>query len=90
MNICSLIGKITSDIDFKFIVNNKKYYSIAIFQIELNNKSIITVKGYNDIADFCYRKLNKYNNILIKGNINNKFEVNIEEINKETFANFKE
>ena len=39
---------------------------------------------------FCYRKLNKYNNILIKGNINNKFEVNIEEINKETFANFKE
>ena len=90
MNICSLIGKIISDIDFKFIVNNKKYYSIAIFQIELNNKSIITVKGYNDIADFCYRKLNKYNNILIKGNINNKFEVNIEEINKETFANFKE
>ena len=52
MNICFLIGKIVSEIDFKFIVNNKKYYSISILQIELNNKSIITVKGYNEIADF--------------------------------------
>ena len=59
MNIGFLIGKIISDIDFKFIVNSKKYYSISTFQIELNNKSVITVKGYNEIADFCYRRLLK-------------------------------
>ena len=85
MNICFFIGKIISEIEYKFIVDNKKYYSISIFQIELNNKSIITVKGYNEIADFCYRKLNRYDNISIKGNIkniNNEFEIMIEELDK--------
>ena len=85
MNVCFFIGKIISDIDFKFIVNSKKYYSISIFQIELDNKSIMKIKGYNEIADFCYRNLNRYDNILIKGNIksiNNKFQITIEEINK--------
>ena len=47
MNICFLKGKIISDIEFKFIINNKKYYSISIFKIKLDNKSIIAVKGYN-------------------------------------------
>ena len=42
MNICFFIGKIISNINFKFIVNNKKYNSIVIFQIELYNKSVIT------------------------------------------------
>ena len=85
MNVCFFLGKIISDIDFKFIVNSKKYYSISIFQIELNNKSIMKIKGYNEIADFCYRNLSRYDNILIKGNIksiNNKFQITIEEINK--------
>ena len=85
MNICFFIGKIISEIEYKFIVDNKKYYSISMFQIELNNKSIITVKGYNEIADFCYRKLNRYDNILIKGNIkniNNEFEIMIEKLDK--------
>lgn len=80
MNICFLIGKIISDIDFKFIVNSKKYYSISIFQIELNNKSVITVKGYNEIADFCYRRLLKNDNINIYGELNSKGEIEILEI----------
>ena len=67
MNICFFIGKIISDIDFKFIVNSKKYYSISILQIELNNKSIVTVKGYNDIADFCYQKLEKGKFYIVPG-----------------------
>ena len=82
MNICFLIGKIISNIDFKFILNSKKYYSISIFQIELNNKSIITVKGYNKIADICYSRLRENNIILIQGYLNSKVEVNIEEIKK--------
>ena len=45
MNICLIIGKIIRDIEFKFIINNKKYYSISILKVELDNKSIITVKG---------------------------------------------
>lgn len=80
MNICFFIGKIISDIDFKFIVNNKKYYSIAIFQIGLNNKSIITLKGYNEIADFCYRNLIKSDYINLYGELNSKGEIEILEI----------
>ena len=80
MNICFLIGKIISDIDFKFIVNSKKYYSISIFQIELNNKSVITVKGYNEIADFCYRRILKNDYINLYGELNSKGEIEILEI----------
>lgn len=80
MNICFFIGKIISDIDFKFIVNNRKYNSIVIFQIELNNKSIITLKGYNEIADFCYRNLEKNNIIIAVTFLNSKLEGIVEKI----------
>ena len=75
MNICFLIGKIISNIDFKFIVNSKKYYSISIFQIELNNKSIITVKRYNEIADLSYKNLIKNNYIALYGKLDSKMEI---------------
>lgn len=80
MNICFFIGKIISDIDFKFIVNNRKYNSIVIFQIELNNKSIITLKGYNEIADFCYRNLERNNIIIAVTFLNSKLEGIVEKI----------
>lgn len=74
------IGKIISNIDFKFIVNNKKYNSIVIFQIELYNKSVITLKGYNEIADFCYRNLEKNNIIIAVTFLNSKLEGIVEKI----------
>ena len=80
MNICFFIGKIISDIDFKFIVNNRKYNSIVIFQIELNNKSIITLKDYNEIADFCYRNLEKNNIIIAVTFLNSKLDGIVEKI----------
>ena len=82
MNTCFFIGRIISDIEFKFIVDNKSYYAIAIFQIKLNNKSIITVKGYNKIADMCYSKLHIEDMVLLQGYLNSKFEINIEKIEK--------
>ena len=78
MNECFVMGKIISNIDFEFIVNSKKYYSI--FKIKLDNKSIITVKGYNEISDFCYKKLIKNNNISLYGELNSKGEIEILEI----------
>ena len=80
MNICFFIGKIISNIDFKFLVNNKKYNSIVIFQIELYNKSVITLKGYNEIADFCYRNLEKNNIIIAVTFLNSKLEGIVEKI----------
>ena len=42
MNICFVIGKIISEIEFKFIINSKNV-SISYFKIELFNKSIINI-----------------------------------------------
>ena len=61
MNIFFLIGKIITNIEYKFILNSKNV-SISIFYIQLNNKSIIKIKAYNEIADICY-------NSILKGNI---------------------
>ena len=80
MNICFFIGKIISEINFKFIVNSKKYFSISTFKIKLENQSIITVKGYNEIADFCYRRLLKNDYINLYGELNSKGEIEILEI----------
>ncbi len=80
INMCFLIGKIVSEIEFDFILNSKNI-SIVNFLLELNNKSVISIKGYNKIADFCYSKLDIGDNIMIYGNIDNKMEIIIEEIN---------
>ena len=80
MNICFFMGKIVTNIDFKFIIHDRKNISIALFKVELNNKSKITVIGYNEIADFCYSKLKKNDNIVLQGYLNDKIEVIIKDI----------
>ena len=80
MNVCFFKGKIISDIKFKFIINNKKYYAISIFKIKLDNKSIITVKGYNETADWCYKNLIKNDSIAIYGNLNSEMEIIAQDI----------
>lgn len=79
MNIGFFIGKIITEINFDFILNSKNI-SIARFDIELLNGSIIKVKGYNEIADYCYRNLKQGINIQLQGYINNKYEIILEDI----------
>ena len=74
MNICFFVGKIISEINFDFILNSKNI-SIARFDIELLNGNTIKVKGYNEIADYCYSTLKQGMNIQIQGYINNKYEI---------------
>lgn len=74
MNLCFLIGKICSEIKFEFILNSKDI-SIAIFDIELSNGSIIKVKAYNEIADYCYANLEKEMIISLQGSIDSKMEI---------------
>ena len=81
MNLCILIGKIISKIEFKFIINSK-HKSIACFDLELSNKSIVKVKAYDEIADYCYKELKEDNKILIYGKLNEKVEVTINEVEK--------
>ena len=79
MNIVFVQGKIISEIEFKFIINSKNI-SIVIFEIELSNKSKIKAKAYNDLADYCYSKLNKGDNIFIKGRVNSNIEIEMLEL----------
>ena len=81
MNLCILMGKIISDIEFKFIINSKNK-SIAEFEIETLNSNIAKVYGYNEVADYCYRKLSKNDSILIEGRISQNGKVEIKQIRK--------
>lgn len=79
MNICFFIGKIVSEIKFDFIIDNHNI-SIVRFKIKIEDGTIIKVKGYNKIADRCYRKLEKGNFIFVLGKVNSKLEIIIKEI----------
>ena len=80
MNICFFIGKIISDVDFQFIIYDRKNISITIFEIELINKSKITIRGYNELADFCYRYLKKEDKIILQGYLKNEKIVILENV----------
>ena len=79
MNLCFLIGKIISDIDFRFIINSKNI-SIAIFELQLSNKSIVKVKAYNETADYCCRELIINDMVSIQGELSNNTEIIINDI----------
>lgn len=68
MNEVFLIGKIISNIEFKFIINSKNK-AIACFEIETNDKQIVRIQAYNQLADFAYSKLNSNDKVFINGYI---------------------
>ncbi len=68
MNEVFLIGKIISDIEFKFIINSKNK-AIACFVIKTADKQIVRVQSYNKLADFAYSKLNTNDKVFINGYI---------------------
>ena len=71
MNIVTISGEIVTKVNFKFIYNrygNKnKHISVAKCMLKLDNESIVTIYGYDNIADYMYRKLNKGENIFFEG-----------------------
>ena len=79
MNLCFLYGKIVSNNDFKFMINSKNI-SKAVFYLKLKNDSIIKIKAYNEIADFCFSKLKKGNSIILEGTIDSRYDVTVREI----------
>ena len=81
MNIVFVEGKIISDIEFNFIINSENV-SIAIFEAELLNKSIVKIKAYNELADYCYSKINKNDIVFIEGYLNSNMEIIIKKLKK--------
>lgn len=82
MNQVFILGKIISDIEFKFIIKNKNK-AIAIFKVKLLDNTIVTVEAYNEKADYCYSKLNKNDTIYIQGYINSKMQIIVKDIEKQ-------
>ena len=85
MNICFLMGKIISDVEFDFIIDNNKGFknekiSVVRFNLKLLDENVVNIIGYNNIADFCYQELNIGNNIFIEGYINTFGVVEIKNI----------
>ena len=78
MNDVFLTGKIISNVEFKFIINSKNI-SIAMFNIETNDRQVIKIKAYNELADYCYSKLEKSKRLFIYGKIS-KNDVIVKEI----------
>ena len=68
MNEVFLIGKIISNIEFKFIINSKNK-AIACFEIKTADKQIVRVQAYNQLADFAYSKLNTNDKVFVNGYI---------------------
>ena len=82
MNICFFQGKIISKINFKFVMGSNenlscRHTSICYFDVLLNNKTIIMVKAYDNMADLCYRKLKIDDFININGKLCENYEVEL-------------
>ena len=69
MNEVFLTGKTISNVEFKFIINSKNNISIAMFNIETDDKQVIKIKAYNELADYCYSKLKTNQRVFIYGEI---------------------
>lgn len=67
MNEVFLIGKIITNVEFKFIINSKKHKSIAKFWLEIENNQRVLINSYNEIADFVFRKLEQGMQIFVYG-----------------------
>ena len=84
MNLVFIKGKIIEKIEFKFIYSKNKTKNtpnyLAQSKVELDNKSIIDVIGYNEKADWMYRNLTINEVIYIEGKLIN---------DKEEYNNFK-
>ena len=69
MNQVYLIGKIITDIEFKFIINSKNI-SIAIFKIKtIKDNQEIHIKCFNEVEDYFYSKYKRGDIVMIEGKL---------------------
>lgn len=71
MNEIFVIGKIISEVKYKFILekhNNAK----AVISLELLDRTKLEVIAYNEIADYVLRNLDKNELVFINGKIYEK------------------
>ena len=79
MNLVYISGKIVGHIKFDFMINSI-HNSIARFKLELNNKSIVEVITYDEMADYCYKNLQPQMQLIVEGRLNSKMDIEIKEM----------
>lgn len=79
MNKCFLLGKIINEIVFKFAIGGY-HNSIIRFQLQLENGSVVNVKAFDKLADFCYQSIKTDEKVMICGRIESNFDIVISEI----------
>lgn len=80
MNEVFLIGKVISEIEFKFIINSKHKKSVVKFMLKTEDRQKIKIIAYNEKADYIYQHIKQNDFITIEGKIRDNF-IEIEEIN---------
>ena len=53
----------------------KKNISIARTKLELQNGSIITIKGYDEMADWMIQNIRKEDEVIMQGELDTRMEV---------------
>ena len=76
MNKVFLIGKVKEKVDFKFYIKSKKI-SVAKTKVILANKSVVTIKGYDNMADYMHQNIKENDVIFIEGKLNENMEVEV-------------
>ena len=54
---------------------NKKNISVAKTKLKLENESIITIKGYDEMADWMIQKIKKEDKVIMQGELDTRMEV---------------
>ena len=81
MNEVFIIGKITTKIEFDFILNSK-YVSLSRFRVAtICDKQEINITAYDEMADYAYANLKINDIIMINGYLKND-EVVLKNIEK--------
>ena len=81
MNLCFLMGKIVSKIEFDFLIDNgkiSKEISIARFNLQIDKENIVKIFVYNNFADIVYRELKLGDNIGIEGSLKTNGYIKLE------------
>ena len=79
MNECFLLGTIINKVNFRFAIGGK-HDSIIEFELKLENESVIMVKAYDKLADYCYQNITEKNLVMIRGKLESDFKIDMSEI----------
>lgn len=81
MNLIYIIGRVVSDIDYKFTYKSNRN-AVSTFICKLDNGSLVKIKAFDNNADYCYANLEQENFVIIEGKLDSENNIIIKNIIK--------